>query len=134
MEDEDVNNFGEELLPDAVTGPQLLPPPVTPHSSSDASAFSSQQETTVRPSERLVMSNEYLTMIRERFQRGYTLEEIGQRWAASGSASSVSPVTLEMTQNIVTTSPQAVDVPVPDDDMNDVPFEGESQGFEDEPD
>eukprot|EP00971_Amphidinium_carterae_P160821 3188642-Amphidinium_carterae.1 len=64
-------------------------------------------------------------MVRERFQRGFTLEEIGQRWAASGSTSSVSPVTLEATQNNrvdttnVTSSPQAVDVPVPEDDMND---------------
>eukprot|EP00971_Amphidinium_carterae_P181069 3591915-Amphidinium_carterae.1 len=71
------------------------------------------------------MSNEYLAMVRESFQRGFTLEEIGQRWAASGSASSASPVTLEATQNNrvdttnVTSSPQAVDVPVPEDDMND---------------
>eukprot|EP00971_Amphidinium_carterae_P307625 6113381-Amphidinium_carterae.1 len=56
------------------------------------------------------MSNEYLTLVRQRFDRGYTLDEITQRWTAmeraaqSRSASSVSPVTLdpaslEATQN-----------------------------------
>eukprot|EP00971_Amphidinium_carterae_P196318 3895312-Amphidinium_carterae.1 len=95
------------------------------------------------------MSNEYLALVRQRFERGYTLDEITQKWAAmertanhSGSASSVSPVTLETTQNNrvdttnVTSSPQAADVPVPEDDMidDDVPVQGETQVFEEEPD
>eukprot|EP00971_Amphidinium_carterae_P093621 1852638-Amphidinium_carterae.1 len=67
-----------------------------------------------------------------------------ERAAHSGSASSVSPVTLdpaalEVTQNnrVDTTNMlQAVDIPVPEEDMideNDVPYQGETQVFEDEP-
>eukprot|EP00971_Amphidinium_carterae_P325741 6456165-Amphidinium_carterae.1 len=82
------------------------------------------------------MSNEYIEKVHRRCERSYTLEEIGQRWAASGSASSVSPVTMDMAQSTVTSPPQAVDVPVSDDDMyqDQAPFQGESQRFEDEPD
>eukprot|EP00971_Amphidinium_carterae_P255768 5077951-Amphidinium_carterae.1 len=155
MDVEDVNvGVGAVMLPDDVTGPTLLPPPVTPHSSSDVSAppftFSTQQESDVRP---IVMSPEYVAMVRRRFESGHTLEEIGQQWTAfemaaqghqlgSGSASSVSPVTLdpatlEATQNnrVDTTNvPQAVDVPVPDDDMMDGDNVQGEQPFDDEPD
>eukprot|EP00971_Amphidinium_carterae_P103733 2054078-Amphidinium_carterae.1 len=68
-----------------------------------------------------------------------------ERAAQSGSASSVSPVTLdpaalEATQNnrVDTTNVlQAVDIPVPEDDMideDDVPIQGETREFEEEPD
>eukprot|EP00971_Amphidinium_carterae_P120949 2395948-Amphidinium_carterae.1 len=109
------DNTGGEFIPDAVTGPNLSPPPVTPYSPSETTApftFSDQQEATV-------MSNEYLAQCRERYR-------------ARSADSSVSPVTLGVDTANVTAAPQAVDVPVSDDDdMDNVPNEGESQEFQD---
>eukprot|EP00971_Amphidinium_carterae_P349648 6491126-Amphidinium_carterae.1 len=116
------NNLGDELAPDAVTGPLLSPHPVTPQSPLEVTApapftYSNQQEATV-------ISNEYLAQIRNRLHAGYTLEEIRERWEASGLASTINTVTV----------PQPVDVPVPDDEADPMQFEGESHEFEDETD